>query len=383
MAFPHNSRTVRRADPFPPASRLPVIAELPDPFLRPDGTRMASPREWNAQRRWLLRSILHYQYGALPPAPRQERDIVPEVVRSVALPALGAKQMTIRLAMGRQHEIPVRLILTVPAGAGPFPVIVRGDLGWGKTKPRIVAAVIERGYVLADFDRTDIARDAPEEDRVYHAYPQFDGGRIAAWAWAFHRVIDYLQTLEIVDKARIAVTGHSRGGKAALLAGAIDERIALTAPNNSGCGGAGCYRLQAAGSEDIAAITTTFPYWFHRRFRQFVGKVNRLTFDQHTVKALVAPRALLTTEALGDVWANPKGTQQSHAAAREVFAFMGAEDRLGIRFREGPHKHRLDDWIALLDFADWQFFGKTSFNHSAFPDAAAGFAWKAPRGARP
>jgi hypothetical protein len=363
---------VRRADPFPPASRLPIVNELPDPFLRPDGTRVASPREWVRQRVRLLQSILHYEYGELPPRPRQSRDILAELVRTVALPALGATQSTIRLALGPGRAIPVRLILTVPGGAGPFPVIVRGDLCWGKAKPRIVAAVVERGYILADFDRTAVARDAPIEDRVYDAYHDFDGGRIAAWAWGYQRVIDYLETLPAVDMSRIAVTGHSRGGKAALLAGAIDERIALTAPNNSGCGGAGCYRLQAAGSEDIAAITMMFPYWFHSRFRQFVGNVKRLPFDQHTVKALVAPRALLTTEALGDIWANPKGTQQSHIAAREVFAFLSAEHRLGIRFREGPHKHRLDDWIALLDFADWQFFGKTPFNRNAFPDADPG-----------
>jgi hypothetical protein len=240
--------------------------------------------------------------------------------------------------------------------------------------------VLRRGYALADFDRTDVAQDAPVEDRIYDAYPSFTGGRIAAWAWAYHRVIDHLVTLPVVDPKRIAVTGHSRGGKAALLAGAMDERVALTAPNNSGCGGAGCYRLQGEGSEDIAAITTTFPYWFHSRFAKFVGRVDRLPFDQHTVKALVAPRALLTTEALGDVWANPKGTQQSHVAAGEVFAFLGARHRLGIRFREGPHKHRLDDWVALLDFADAQFFGRLPFNRLAFADAERAFDWEMPVG---
>jgi dienelactone hydrolase len=320
--------------------------------------------------------VVHYQYGALPPAPR---NVQAEVIRTARLAALDATQTTLRLAMGPGHAVSTTLILALPPGAGPFPVIVRGDLGWHRTKPQIVAAVVSRGYALADFDRTAIAQDSPVADRVYDAYPDFEGGRIAAWAWGFQRAIDWLLTQETIDAARIAVTGHSRGGKAALLAGAIDERIALTAPNNSGCGGAGCYRLQGEGSEDIAAITKTFPYWFHARFRDFTNKVNRLPFDQHTVKALVAPRALFTTEALGDLWANPQGTQQSHAAAREVFRFLGAEGQIGIRFRAGPHKHRLDDWKALLDFADWRFFGKSPFDEVAFPGAQRGYAWRAPR----
>jgi hypothetical protein len=367
---------VRPAVEFPAPERLPVISELPDPFLRTDGTRVASASEWAEQRARLLRMVLHYEYGELPPGPA---DVAGRVLRTTALRAANARQIHVTLTIGHGvGSLPMRLIVTAPNRGGPFPVIVRGDLCWGRPKPRIVAALLQRGYALADFDRTDVAQDAPVEDRVYDAFPTFRSGRIAAWAWAYRRVIDYVLTLPFVDVARIAVTGHSRGGKAALLAGAIDERIALTVPNDSGCGGAGCYRLQDAGSEDIAAITTTFPYWFHPRFREFVGKIDRLPFDQHTLKALVAPRALLTTEALGDVWANPKGTQQSHVGAREVFAFLGAERRLGIRFREGPHAHRLDDWVALLDFADLQFFGQTPFDRLPFPDAERGHGWRAP-----
>jgi hypothetical protein len=190
-----------------------------------------------------------------------------------------------------------------------------------------------------------------------------------------------MSTLDVVDKKHIAVTGHSRGGKTALLSGATDERIALTAPNNSGCGGAGCYRLQADGSEDIAAIIKNFPFWFAPHFRDFIGKIDRLPFDQHTVKALVAPRALLSTEALKDLWANPKGTQQSYSAAKEVYDFLGAGDRIGIVFRPGGHDQNADDWAALLDFADKQFFGRSverRFDKLAFPDAERGYLWKAP-----
>jgi hypothetical protein len=165
--------------------------------------------------------------------------------------------------------------------------------------------------------------------------------------------VDYLETLPEADKTRIAVTGHSRGGKAALLAGALDERIALTAPNNSGCMGAGCTRVPHDG-ESLERIASVFPYWFSTRLAEFVGRETRLPFDQHSVKALVAPRALLSTEGLEDRWANPDGAQLTHDAAKPVFDFLGASDKIGIVFRPGGHGHTPEDWTTLLDFADRQ-----------------------------
>jgi dienelactone hydrolase len=363
---------------FPSVDKLPVIAELPDPFLRSDGTRVKSKDEWISQRKQLLLRVLHYEYGSLPPAPK---DVSAEERSSKKMEATGATERELMLSTGPGNSIQTQLFLTVPAGKGPFPAVITGDLGWGRVKPEIITEIAKRGYILAEFSREQIAPDKAEKKGAYAAYADYTGGRLAAWAWGYHRVVDYLSTLENVDKKHIAVTGHSRGGKTALLAGATDERIALTVPNNSGCGGAGCYRLQADKSEDIGAITKNFPFWFAPHFTDFIGKVDRLPFDQHTVKALVAPRALLSTEALGDLWANPKGTQQSYTAAKEVYKFLGAGDRIGIAFRPGKHEQNLDDWKVLLDFADKHFFGKKvdrRFDMLAFPEAEKGYSWKAP-----
>lgn len=103
---------------------------------------------------------------------------------------------------------------------------------------------------------------------------------------------------------------------------------------------------------------TRFPHWFSPRLASYIGRENDLPFDQHFVKALVAPRALLSTEALGDLWANPSGTFETHLAARAVYRLPGCEDRIGIWYRAGGHAQGLDDWRALLDFADWQLLGK-------------------------
>jgi dienelactone hydrolase len=362
---------------MPPPASLPVIAELPDPFLKPDGTRIESRREWPAQRKRLLETILYYEYGPLPP---KGAKVTGEVLSSRQVEGVGTVREVL-MSMGPRGAVKVRLMLAVPPGKGPFPVVLDGDLGWGRLDDRFIEAVLSRGYVLAAFNREEVGPDSAERKGVYEAWPDYDGGRLAAWAWGFHRTLDYLCTLPEVDRKRVAVTGHSRGGKCALLAGATDERIAVTAPNNSGCGGAGNFRFYDDKCETLEAIVKAFPYWFHERFAAFRGQVNRLPFDQHTLKACVAPRALLTTEALGDLWANPMGTQQTYQAAREVYAWLGVPDRIGIHFRPGPHEHNLDDFGVLLDFCDKQFFGKETgrrFDVLAFPDARRVWSWTPP-----
>jgi hypothetical protein len=353
---------------LPGVDQLPSIKELPDPMVFLDGSKVQSTEDWPRRRAELKALIQFYEYGHLPPAPGNIKEVV---INTQKHSTLAATERRIKLEMGPNQQLALFVDLTIPDGAGPFPVIIRGDLCWGKVKPEIMEAVIKRGYILAEFDRTNLATDKKNVPYALNlAYPDYDPSALAAWAWGFSRVIDHLQTLDIVDKTKIAATGHSRGGKAVLLAGAMDERIALTVPNNSGCGGAGCYRLQAAKSEDIAAITKNFPFWFSSRFPQFIGQVDKLPFDQHSIKALVAPRALLTTEALGDLWANPSGTQATHLAAKPVFEFLGAPDKIGIYFREGKHEHNLDDWIVLLDFADKVMLNKPverKFNNFAFP----------------
>jgi hypothetical protein len=216
---------------------------------------------------------------------------------------------------------------------------------------------------------------------LYVVHPGHTFSALSAWAWGYHRCIDHLVTRDDVRHDQIAITGHSRGGKAVLLAGATDERVALTAPNNSGCGGAGCYRWQGSGSETLSDILRAFPYWFGPQLHTYIDRESSLPFDGHSLKALVAPRALLSTEALDDLWANPSGTWQTHRAAREVYKFLGAEEQIGIWFRAGEHLHGLSDWRACLDFADWRLRDKApsyAFDANPFPNMRPAFKWTAP-----
>ena len=331
-------------------------ADLPD-FLRfQDGRRVLRREDWPRRRLELLDAIVPLEYGGLPPTPRATWG--EELHTSTVSHLGGTRYITCRVVTEAERPFAFPLYLLVPPGPGPFPVLLTGDACWRYVTDEIAAEVLRRGNILAQFNRVELAADVRSSDRTSGIYPVYPGGTygaLAAWAWGYHRCIDVLATMEFVDSAAIAVVGHSRGGKASLLAGATDERIALTSANDSGCGGAGCYRLQGPSSETLADILRNFPFWFGPRLAEYIGREGQLPFDQHFLKAAVAPRLLLTTEALGDLWANPTGTWQTYAAACQVYRFLGIEERTGIWYREGGHAHSRADWETLLDFMDWHF----------------------------
>ncbi|MEO6435004.1 MAG: hypothetical protein ABIP55_04490 [Tepidisphaeraceae bacterium] len=359
---------------FPSADELPAIAELPDPLVLRDGTRIASAQQWPARRAELLAMILHYEYGRLPPAP------APGDVRGVELISHNLRtvnathkqfKITCTLANAPPDHNTISFVLDLllptmtktdatPIAAGQkFPVILRGDWGWHKTGDDIAKLVLSRGYALAEFNRLELAPDNASRDAgLYLAYPDGDFAALAAWAWGYHRCVDFLLTRPQIDGQRIAITGHSRGGKATLLAGATDERIALTNPNGSGCWGTACFRSPAANAETMKEILRKFPFWFSPNLAQFVGREDRLPFDQHTLRACVAPRALLDTQGSQDEWSSPLDARRTHDAGMPVFALLGAAEKQAIHYRPGKHEHSVEDWTALLDFADVIFFNK-------------------------
>jgi hypothetical protein len=188
------------------------------------------------------------------------------------------------------------------------------------------------------------------------------------WAWGIHRAVDYLATDPRIDAKRIAVVGHSRLGKTALLAGAFDERIALVIPNQAGCGGSAPSRHDDERAETVARITSSFPHWFCGNFAKFGDDPSRLPFDQNCLVALCAPRPVLFTNAAEDLWANPSGQFEVLRAATPAYELLGVEglaadrmpqpgdpliaSRLGYWIRPGEHAMTLADWKIYMDFAD-------------------------------
>ncbi|GMV99597.1 MAG: hypothetical protein AMXMBFR84_07360 [Candidatus Hydrogenedentota bacterium] len=344
---------------FPGIDALPVLEILPDPLML-DGKKVTSAEEWSRHREHLRSLMLHYEYGQIPPPP--ESLTVEPQDEEVALEGKALlRRFTLRL--GPDGSVPVECGYYLPAsGRGPFPVIVAVDPVFDVHVRPIAEQVTGRGFAFAGFRYLDVARDEPQRDSgVYAAYPNFDWGTIAAWAWGCSRLIDHLVTIDSIDPERIVVTGHSRCGKAALLCGALDERVAVTAPHCSGEGGTGSHRIQGPGAESLDAITDPqrFHYWFHPRLREFASNPRKLPFDQHFVMAMIAPRALVCVEADEDRWANPSGARIMAQSAMPVYDLFGAREKLGYYLRKGTHDPTAESWQAIMDFGECVFQGKT------------------------
>ncbi len=408
--------------PLPEADAFPAQAGLRDPLVMLSGWRIKFPVQWELLCRPELKAMFeHYMYGQIPkPVPMKAN------FHGMYHDFLGGKAtlkiITLEAGQGGPN---IDLMLVVPNNRpGPVPVFlamnfcgnhaitadVRVPLnrGWlynsckgcvnnmateasrgGQAQDWPLERLIERGYALATFCTTDIDSDRKDVSDGIYKWLARDGaaknepenrGSIAAWAWGFHRCVDYLVGDHDVDNERIAAVGHSRNGKTALLAAAFDERIALAIPHQAGCGGSAPSRVSAAlaapqangrpTAETIEVINRNFPHWFNAEFKKFNDSPDRLPFDQHHLVALCAPRPVLFSNAQGDQWANPSGQFEVLQAADPVYRFLGVEgleasqmpplgqlvtSRLGYYIREGNHSMTTGDWEVFMNFADHHF----------------------------
>jgi hypothetical protein len=169
-----------------------------------------------------------------------------------------------------------------------------------------------------------------------------------AWAWGVSRLVDALETTPAagIDPTRLGVTGCSRNGKGALIAGAFDERIALTIPQESGSGGTASWRIsdaQLASGTKVQTLSeiTGENVWFTESFARFGQAATKLPFDHHEIEGLVAPRALLVIENTSQVWLGNVSTYAGSVAARRIWQALGVPDRMGVS-QVGDHAHC--DW---------------------------------------
>ncbi|MBT3273294.1 MAG: hypothetical protein HN368_09080 [Spirochaetales bacterium] len=348
------------------------VAALPDLLTFSDGKPVESAN-WPHRRTELFDSIIPHEFGGMPPTGDNTTAtrLSSYLIKPDRTVTFETYEVRVTLPSG---EVSFIMELWIPEGDGPFPVLLTGDGCWRFFNDNAAADAVKRGYIAAAFNRASVAADNKERYRdtgIYRAVPDPTFGAVAAWAWGYHRCVDVLRELDVVQGDQIAITGHSRGGKTALLAGATDERIAITNPNCSGTGGSGLNRLKEPRSEVINDfIKSGNIFWFGDQWKQFQGRDAELPYDQHFLHALVAPRGLLVTEAYGDFWANPPGSYAACYAAKTVYDLLDFPMAIGWEFREGEHDQSRSDFEKILDFMDFHFRGRDvarDFQRQLFP----------------
>src|SRR5690606_16380161 len=202
-------------------------------------------------------------------------------------------EISVLLPNDRQGAVPTFLLLNNRHATNTDPTRATKSPFWP------VEEMLARGYGIAALQVADLAPDDAETftDGVIRLFEGDTTDRaddawmaLAGWGWGASRVLDYFETNPRIDTTRVAVVGHSRGGKAALWAGAEDERFALVVSNESGEGGAALSRRNYG--ETIARLNSSFPHWFAGNYGAFDGRPEAMPVDQHMLLALVAPRAL-------------------------------------------------------------------------------------------
>ena len=380
---------------------------LPDPLVMSNGQKVDSAQMWQTKRRpELLALFQEHVYGAMPPRMEIKQIDAHEVDRD----ALGGKgiRKEVTLYFNDDRSGPsINVLMLLPKGSSnqSFPAFlgynfngnhtVHADKGirmskvWPRksgSKPTIpdestrgasasrwpAETILDRGYALVTVYYGDVDPDFYDEFKngIHTLYPEYqerddNWTSIGGWAWGLSRVLDYLETDNLIDAERVAVIGHSRLGKTALWTGATDERFAMVISNNSGCGGAALARRRFG--ETVARINTSFPHWFCKTHKEYNDNELALPVDQHELIALIASRPVYVASAQDDRWADPKGEFLSCLGAHPVYKLLGTEGlpvdewpavdtpahgRIGYHVRTGKHDVTDYDWQQYLDFAD-------------------------------
>ena len=351
---------------------------LPDPLVLSDGTRVRDARTWTTRRRpELIRLYETEIYGRIPNGTPKVTWQVAEAdshakegaaVRKRIVGTIGAApdaprmNLTLYTPAAVQKAVPVILLVNFGAAGSPA-----GD-------PPVAADIIARGWGYATVVYQDIQPDRINTfdqgvigatRRSGQQQPGSDEwGTIGAWAWGVSRILDYFETDKSVNAKQVALFGHSRLGKTALWASALDERVAAVYASCSGEMGAALARRD--WGETVDDMGQNFPFWFAVNFQKWVGRWNDMPVDAHMLIALSAPRPVFVTGGTADQWADPVGEFQAEVAAGPVYRLLGKKDLgttqlppldtplttgdLGWHYHTGGHAATPEDWKAFLVF---------------------------------
>lgn len=232
--------------------------------------------------------------------------------------------------------------------------------------------ILSRGYAYAAVFPSELVADGggPEQAAADLArfQPMMAADRmpysaVAVWAAAFSWSIDVLDNDPRLSSSQTSLYGHSRHGKASLLAGAFDPRIEVVISHQSGKGGASLTRAYAG--ESVAQITRSYPHWFAPAYAAWADNEQGAPVDQHQLIALMAPRPILLGNGWKDVWSDPTGSFRAAQGADAAYRLLGVpglaqpglkspptDGAIEFYIRSGGHGVRKVDWAYFLDYLD-------------------------------
>lgn len=393
-------------------TKYELLGELPDPFMFDNGERVKTKADWEKRRKEIYKTAIELQYGTMPPKP--------DFLEVEPLYLGSGDPASYKITTGtRENPVSFNMYVFKAKLGKKTPAVISGDLCFHYAFDKeYIKTFTDNGISLVLFNRTELAPDVANYNitalipdggemeiskkvfepikngnpggQLKKAYPSYTFGAIGAWAWGYSRCVDALEILGFTEMDTIAFTGHSRGGKTAALAGALDERAAIVNPNATCQGAYGSYRINIEAkkengdikpSEPLSNIVNVFPAWMGAGMKDYVGREAELPFDSHFLKAIVAPRVLFVSEAASDIMANPVGSWQTTEAAGEVFKFLGLEENLVWNFRKGEHCQSIEDISQLVNVIKHVREGEPlndKFFKLPFKKPAPAYSWRAP-----
>lgn len=362
---------------------------LPDLLTCLDGMSVQNVEDWEKKRRpEILKMLREQEYGCLPKMRDVEIQIrIPDTRCDFDTMDSQAIRKTVEItAIRRGIHFTFEGVVFIPAKAkepvGCFLTICNRGIKDADPARHFLSpfwpaeTIVARGYAAAVILTQDIAPDYDEgfTTRFHKLFPELTGenrpddawGALSAWSWGASRMMDYFEREPLIDAKRVAVVGHSRGGKTAMWTAAQDERFAMAV--SSCAGNSGDALARGAKGERISDIVTRFPYWFAKNYRKYANHEEDMPFDQHMLISLMAPRLLYTTARTLDKWADPQGQFESLVQATPVYRLYGLtgmpilqqpqhecpiqNGEIGHHFKTGEHSLDEYDWERVLDFAD-------------------------------
>lgn len=311
-----------------PSSLSYSNTRLPDPFTFLNGTKVTDRAGWNCRREELRQLIIREELGVKLGKP------------SLTASYSGGTLRIVNTVNGKTLAMSVSIRLPT-SGTGPFPAII----AFGSN-----SISVPNNVAVITYNNDQVASTTAPGYGVGEFYNLYgtgsNVGALVAWGWGVSRIID---TLEItpaanIDPKRIGVTGCSRNGKEALIAGALDDRVALTIPQESGCGGSGCYRIaqsmrDAGENVEVAANLISGTGWLSPNMAKYSGNnINQLAEDHHVLNGIIAPRGLLINDNSGIDWLGGKSSWGCSLAGRLIYQALGVRTNFGTsQFAHGDH----------------------------------------------